>query len=674
MIRLFLPYLILFFSVLLLSNTSFAHEQQHPLLLMSKEDGKLIRKKLPELPVLNKSFQDAKLLADNAIAEKMDVPFPKDPAGGYTHDRHKGNYAAMYAAGQVYTITGEEKYARFVGDMLLQYADLIPTLKNHPHAKGSSPGRLFHQALNDANWLVYASQAYDCVYNYLSAEQRKKIENGAFRPLCDFLTKDLETWFNLIHNHGVWACAAVGMTGLAIGDDNLVQQALYGTNKDGKSGYIAQLNHLFSPDGYYTEGPYYARYALLPFYIFAQAIENNKPELKIFQHRNQILKKALYAALQQTNTNGAFFPLNDAIKDKTYISSELVVAVNTAFKVYNSDTALLEIAAKQERVLLNNSGVNVAAAIKGFKKVLPYFPYTSVEYTDGAKGNEGGITLLRTGGENSFTTLLFKYAAHGLSHGHYDELNVMLYHNGREILSDYGAARFLNVEQKDGGRYLKENKSFAMQTVAHNTIVVDETSQFGGDEDLASEHHSEKYFSKLNGEVQVVSAKDKDSYKGVAQHRTLFLINGKNMEQPVYIDLFKVSSATTHQYDLPFWYQGQLIETSFPYTPYTTNMQSLGTKNGYQHIWKEAYGKSDSGIGSLTFLNGSSFYSITTNAGKETEFFLARSGAGDPNFNLRRETSFIVRKNGDNQLFVSVIEPHGTFNALSEASSGSKAR
>lgn len=212
-----------------------------------------------------------------------------------------------------------------------------------------------------------------------------------------------------------------------------------------------------------------------------------------------------------------------------------------------------------------------------------------------------------------------------------------------------------------------------MQTIAHNTVVVDEASQFGGNEDRAEEHHPEKYFSVLNGEVQVVSAKENAAYKGIAQHRTLLLVQDKNSDQPMVVDVFRISSATPHQYDLPFWYQGHLIETSFPYTPSLSNMQALGNKNGYQHIWKEAYGKSEQSTGSLTFLNGSSFYSITTNADRETEFFLGRSGANDPNFNLRRETCLIVRKKGDRQLFVSVIEPHGTFNPLSEASSGSKA-
>ena len=63
---------------------------------------------------------------------------------------------------------------------------------------------------------------------------------------------------------------------------------------------------------------------------------------------------------------------------------------------------------------------------------------------DGVKGNEGGVSLLR----NDLTTLIFKYTAHGLSHGHYDKLNINLFDKGNEILTDYGSARFVNVEQK----------------------------------------------------------------------------------------------------------------------------------------------------------------------------------------------------------------------------------
>ena len=69
----------------------------------------------------------------------------------------------------------------------------------------------------------------------------------------------------------------------------------------------------------------------------------------------------------------------------------------------------------------------------------------------------------------------------GMEHGHYDKLSLMVYDQGRELLPDYGAARFLNIEQKDGGRYLPETKTYARQTIAHNTVVVDEKSDYDGD-------------------------------------------------------------------------------------------------------------------------------------------------------------------------------------------------
>lgn len=663
-------HIILISAISLCSNALFAQSNLHPSIFITNSEGRLISKSIQTSPLLAASLKEARSVADMGIKEKMDVPVPKDPAGGYTHERHKKNYLEMYNAGLAYVITGDKKYAEFVIRMLMKYAELIPMLKNHPESKDNTPGRLFWQPLNDANWMVYTSIAFDCVYDYASKTQRKEITDNVFLPMCRFMTVDLKPWFNLVHNHGVWACAAVGMAGFVIGDDNLVQEALYGSEKDGKSGFIAQLNQLFSPDGYYTEGPYYARYALLPFYIFAQALQNRMPQLKIFEHRKQILKKALYAALQQTNTNGSFFPINDNIKDKTYITSEMMIATDIAYKEYGKDSSLLSIAAKQNGVLLNGSGLLIANAIKHYNGHLPPFAYKSVEYTDGAAGNEGGISLLRSKNGEELATLLFKYASHGLSHGHYDELNMLFYDQGNEILGDYGSARFLNVEQKEGGRYLPENKGFAMQTIAHNTLTVDESSQFGGKEKTASQYHSSKWFSSLIGKVQVVSAKDSNAYPGVILQRTLFLV--KKNDRPVCLDIFRVTSQTTHKYDLPFWYQGQFISTSFDYTPFTQIQKEWGTKNGYQYLWNQAEGTSVKGTGALTFLNGGSFYTITALTDSTTQLHMVMTGASDPNFNLRNEKGFIVRKQGKDQLFVNVIEPHGGFDPVRENSTGSR--
>lgn len=641
---------------------------QHPVAFATRSDFGLIKNDLSKYAVLSNSYNDVKRSVDVYLGKDVDVPYPKDPAGGYTHDRHKENYMLMFNAGILYNLTGNRQYALLVKNILLKYARLNPGLKIHPQATSSSPGHIFWQALNDANWLVYSGLAYDLIYNSLSNEERRTIEDGAFKPEVDFITHDLHSWFDLIHNHGVWACAGVGIVGIATGNENYVKMALYGSTLDGKSGFFAQLDNLFSPDGYYTEGPYYVRYALLPFYLFANALNNAKPELKIFEHRNSILKKALQAGLQQTTINGNFLPINDAIKEKDVTTNELVTAIDIARSVYGKDDGWLTVAKKQDRVILHKGGALIAEGLQ--RANIPiYYPYTSVEYTDGAKGDEGGISFLRSGKGTDLTTLIFKYASHGLSHGHYDQLGISLFHGGNEVLQDYGSVRYVGVEQKYGGRYLPENKAYAEQTIAHNTMVIDEKSQFNGKEEEAEKYHAEKLFSDLSKKsVQVVSAEDDHAYPGVKLHRTLFMIVLPLTGKPLIVDVFKANSHSEHEYQLPFQYSGTVINTSFQYKPSTLVLEPMGRKNGYQFLWKEAEATVRDTLTQFTFLKAGTYYTISSLVEDSAKVFFTRTGASDPNFNLRREPSYIISKNGNDQRFISVVEIHGNYDPIAEFS------
>ena len=644
---------------------------QHPVTFFTKTEAAMVKTSIGKYPLLNRSFEEIKKEVDPWIGKDIDVPFPKDPAGGYTHEKHKNNYILLFNSGVLYNLTGDNKYALLVKDILLKYAVLNPTLKNHPQATSSSPGHIFWQALNDANWLVYAGMAYDLVYNFIPSTDRKKIEEGAFKPEVDYFTGDLHQWFDLVHNHGVWACAGVGIAGIATNNKDWVEMSLYGTDKKGKSGFIAQLDGLFSPDGYYTEGPYYVRYALLPFYLFATSLNNARPSLKIFEHRNRILQKALFACLQQSNLDGTFFAFNDAIKEKDYTGNELVTAVDAAWDAYGKDNGLLFVAKKQNRVLLNRGGVSIASVLASGTGVPIYYPYRSVEYTDGAHGEEGGISLLRIGKGSALSTLLFKYTAHGLSHGHYDKLNINFFDQGNEILTDYGAVRFVGVEQKYGGRYLPETKNYAAQTVAHNTIVVDEKSDFDASESESGKYHPDKLFSVIQDKgVQVVSAKDDNAYKGVHLERTVYLLE-LPAGSKVVVDIFNVKSKEDHQYDLPFHYNGQLISTSARYESFAGRQETLGKKNGYQYLWKEAEAELKDTIVQLTVLNARTYYTITSLVEGKAQLFFARTGANDPDFNLRHEPVMIIRKKGENRSFVTVIEVHGNYDPVLESSSNS---
>lgn len=643
-------------------------QHSHPSLMLTASEAKEIRGALGRTPLLDTAFQRAKLVVEAALTRPMSVPKPVD-ASGPVHQRHKENYLEMQQAGVLFAITGDDRYARFVRDMLLAYARLWPTLPKHPQSGGESYGRLFWQSLNETVWLVYATQAYDCVFPWLTPDDRATIEGGLIRPMAQYFVTEHASVVDRIHNHGAWMATAVGMAGYVLGDTTLSNKALYGTKLDGKGGYLAQLDQLFSPDGYYTEGAYYARYALMPFVGFAQVIENNEPSLKIFEHRKGLIRKAVHATLQLTYTDGAFLPINDALKEKTFLSPELILAVNTAYRFGSADPGLLWIARQHGEVMLNGAGLAVAEAVRDARGIEP-FPYASIELRDGADGTAGGLGILRSGPVDDQALLLMKYTSHGLSHGHFDKLSILYYDQGREILQDYGAARFLNVETKFGGRYLPENKTWAKQTVAHNTIVVDERSHFDGKESVSEQHHGvRQFFHAEKPSLQSMSATVDGIAPVVRMQRTLVTIADARFSKPLVVDIIRLLADREHQYDLPYYYFGQIVNTNVKYTSHATRREALGRSNGYQHLWVEADGRAG-GPAQVTLLNGRRYYTLTTAADTNTQFYFTRIGANDPNFNLRSEPGLLIRRRAQETVFATTLESHGEFDPIKEFSIG----
>lgn len=653
---------------LVLSDTAFAQNYE-PLLLLSKSEAKGISQHLGDYKILEKSFSKVKKGADKALEKPIEVPIPVDNGGGYTHEKHKKNYREMYYAGLTFQITGEKKYAQFVEEMLLGYAKIYPSLPLHPKRKAEqNSGKLFWQGLNDCVWLVHGIQAYDLVKESISEKNREIIEKDVFRSMASFLSESEggKDTFNKIHNHGTWAVAAVGMTGYVLNDKDMVERALYGSTKDKKSGFMKQIDLLFSPDGYYSEGPYYQRYALQPFMVFAEAINRNQPELKIFEYRNQVLKKATNTVLQLTDGNGYFFPINDAMKDKNFMTEELVFATNIVFENYN-ETAILPVVLQQNEVSVTGAGLKAAEALQGMKK--QEFVKNPMLIADGPEASSGGLSIFRmhTKKKDEQLTTIFKYASQGMGHGHFDRLGILLYNNGNEILQDYGAARFLNVESKSGGRYLDENKSWAQQSIAHNTVIVDEKSGFNGDWKVAEKTAPEPIFGDISNPevIQISSAVEKNAYAGVEMQRTVALIAE---ETPFILDVYTLKSKESHQYDLNFMFSGHIMETDFKYEPSLAALSPLGKANGYQHLWNLAESKGNNGISKFTWLNDSRFYTISTITDENSKLFFTRLGANDPNFNLRNESGYLIRNaNKKDYTFISVIEPHGSFDPKLES-------
>ena len=658
--------ILLFVFLFSFSTVGLAKPIEHPCLFISKRGASEIRQNLDRLPLLRKSFLETKKMVDAALKHPIEVP-PPGEAGSYSHERHKQNYREMRAAGLLFRITGQEKYARFIRRMLLKYAKMYPTLGPSPYAHNQAPGKIFHQMLNETVWLVNTVQAYDCIYDWLKPEDRALFEKNIFIPMAQWFTVKNAREFNRIHNHGTWSVAAVGMLGLVIGNDDYVQEALYGTKKDGNGGFLKQLDLLFSPDGYYMEGPYYIRYALRPFFLFAEALQRSKPQIKIFAYRDSILKKAYYAAIETTFPDGVFPPINDASRTMNVEAVGVVIANDIAYYRYAHNKELLGVAKLQGRVILNDCGLAVAKDFGDGEKIdIPR--WKSIEFRDGSDGKQGGLGILRTGKGADQTMLLMKYGVHGKGHGHFDELHFILYDHGHSVVPDYGFARWINIEPKFGGRYLPENKTYAKQTIAHNTVTVDQTSQNKANSKEADKVSGERhFFDASNPQVQVMSARANHCYPGVKMQRTMFLIADSSLSYPFVVDLYRLTSETQHTYDYALHYLGQFITTNWKYVAHDSAQFPLGKQYGYQHLWNEAEGSGNEPF-QFTYLYGGRYYSFLTAAQPQAQVFFTRIGAHDPNFNLRDEPAVILRVRKKDCLFASVIEPHGYFNEAQERS------
>ena len=671
-----LPAAGLFFLSLLLGLSSYAFaDAARPSLILTAAGVQEIRSAKKTYPLFEATLTEATDRVSFSLQEGIVVPLPKDPGGGYTHERHKENYKIIHDAGLLYQITGDQKYAEHAKALLFAYADMYKDLPLHPAKKEQSPGRLFWQNLNESVWLVYTIQGYDAIAGNLNAAERARIEDNLLRPVADFLSLQSPETFRKIHNHGTWAAAAVGMTGYALRDQGLVDRALLGLDGDGTSGFLAQLTQLFSPDGYYTEGPYYQRYALMPFVVFAQSIANNEPEREIFAYRDSILSKAIDATIQQSYA-GKFFPINDAIKDKGLDTQELIYGLATAFELTGRED-LLSIADYQGKTVLSGAGLAVARAALQMdeSQASSEFAFRSMLLRDGPKGDRGGLAILRMGEGELAQTVIAKNTSQGFGHGHFDKLAIALFDEGSELLSDYGAARFLNVPTKEGGHYLAENNTWAKQTVAHNTLVLGESSQFNGDWQRSQKHWPEVRYFKTEENLNVVSATLTDAYPNSDITRTIVQLAHPELSQPLVLDILRAKSKKSVTFDLPFYVDGQLVDFNGEIKKNTDSLRPLGVGHGYQHLWLEGIGQPAEKHIRLSWLKGMRFYTLHSLVPENTKPVVVRLGANDPDFSLRPVQGVILRApTAKSATFVNVFEPHGVYDSAQEFTIGSESQ
>ena len=643
-------------------------------ILLTEAEVELLRKEVGKPSLMGKSIEANRKGLEAFMRLPLDVPGHGE-AGGYEHNRHKQNYTYMNLAGRLFLITQEEKYAQFVKDLLAIYAEKYLTFDFHVQKNTNPTGRLFHQILNEHCWLMFTSLAYSCVASVMTEEERTAVVERIFEPMLDMFTVKYAHDFDRIHNHGIWAVAAVGICGLAIGKPEYLEMSVYGQDRDDTGGFLAQISQLFAPSGYYMEGPYYHRYAIRPTCVFAEVVHRHMPEVDIYNYKDKVIGNTVQAMLATAYPNGEFPALNDASRTMSITDMGVQVAVSVYSKHYGMDDNILGMAKIQNAVWMHPCGLELSQAydkaIADREIGMPFWP--SVELNEGPTGNNGAQGFIRMQDKTGdVSQLVMNYGQHGMGHGNFDTLGITFFNRGQEVLREYGFCRWVNVEPKFGGRYLDENKSYARQTIAHNAVTIDEQCQNGFDVDRADSVHGLPHFFKVEGtEINGMSAFANDHYPNTDMQRSVFMLNLDELEAPLLLDLYRIEDEGEHQYDYSHQYDGQIVRTNFDYQSFG-ELNTLGDDFGYQHLWKVASGKvQDTAL--VSWLQNNTYYTWlgTSSSAKQNgdnEVIFTRTGANDPSFNLRSEPAFILRSKGESTLFASVLETHGYFNEEFEQS------
>ncbi|ENN2390207.1 heparinase II/III family protein [Vibrio alginolyticus] len=643
-------------------------------ILLTEAEVELLRKEVGKPSLMGKSIEANRKELEAFMHLPLDVPGHGE-AGGYEHNRHKQNYTYMNLAGRLFLITQEEKYAQFVKDLLAIYAEKYLTFDFHVQKNTNPTGRLFHQILNEHCWLMFTSLAYSCVASVMTEEERTAVVERIFEPMLDMFTVKYAHDFDRIHNHGIWAVAAVGICGLAIGKPEYLEMSVYGQDRDDTGGFLAQISQLFAPSGYYMEGPYYHRYAIRPTCVFAEVVHRHMPEVDIYNYKDKVIGNTVQAMLATAYPNGEFPALNDASRTMSITDMGVQVAVSVYSKHYGLDDNILGMAKIQNAVWMHPCGLELSQAydkaIADREIGMPFWP--SVELNEGPTGNNGAQGFIRMQDKTGdVSQLVMNYGQHGMGHGNFDTLGITFFNRGQEVLREYGFCRWVNVEPKFGGRYLDENKSYARQTIAHNAVTIDEQCQNGFDVDRADSVHGLPHFFKVEGtEINGMSAFANDHYPNTDMQRSVFMLNLDKLEAPLLLDLYRIEGEGEHQYDYSHQYDGQIVRTNFDYQSFG-ELNTLGDDFGYQHLWKVASGTvQDTAL--VSWLQNNTYYTWlgTSSSAKQNgdnEVIFTRTGANDPSFNLRSEPAFILRSKGESTLFASVLETHGYFNEEFEQS------
>ncbi|MCS3920804.1 alginate lyase family protein [Fervidibacter sacchari] len=394
--------------------------------------------------------------------------------------------------GIVYQVTGDRRYAEKAKAILLAYADRylsypLHDIRGKPSVGG---GRVGPQTLDESTWLIPMAQGVDLIWEMLTESERQTLAQKLFLPAAREVILPHKMG---VHNIQCWKNSAVGLVGFLLGDEELIREAIENLER----GYWTQMRKGVSEDGVWWEGAWgYHFYTLSALWHLTEAARNCGINLY-----GDELKRMFDAPFKFMMPNWRLPAFND--------STEVALLTEIGFARFGITQPIYELAYARYReplyaALLSRGERRSDFALWFGVGELPQpqpIRWRSANYP------ASGYAILARGEGEQATWLCLKYGPHGGGHGHPDKLNFVLYARGQVLALDPGMARY--GVPIHGGWY--------RTTLAHNTLVVDETNQKPAEGKCLS--------FGTEGGIDFVIADAGDIYDGVRFRRAIALFN-----------------------------------------------------------------------------------------------------------------------------------------------------
>ena len=451
------------------------------------------------------------------------------------------------ASGLGFQIQGDEALAAPGREILVALADAYSSYTYHDKNDGlaSNGGRMLAQTLDEAVYFMDIAWAYDLLSTSTGwqGDEKERVENDLLRAGIHTIQR---------HDAGIgnwqsWHNGAIAAVGFVLEDPTLIQAAI-----QGGSGFLFQMAEGTGVDGFWHEGSWaYHYYALDPLMLTAEA--GHRAGLSLWEE--EALRNMFTMPIGFMMPDGGLPAFNDS---KAMGVQSRASLYELAWQRLGDDSLALPI----------HMG---SRALDGLVFGVGELPVLDDVVLGPVLFEDSGYAILRgfaANGSESYAALDF--GPHGGWHGHFDKLGFVSYGQGRVHGLDPGTQSYA----------ASSHNTWDKVTLAHNTVVIDETSQL----ESAGSLHT---FAGGRG-LSLARAQSVEAYEDVELDRLLIQAGDYLLDRFAV----KATDGSTRTIDWAYHNPGHLSSDHALLAD-----SSLPSSEGYQHLSSVASVGEDGALG-----------------------------------------------------------------------------